>query len=271
MIIGAQDGTALFVEDGGGSGEPIVFQHGLGGDAAQTREVFPSTPALRMVTLECRYHGRSDPGPVEGFSLARLTEDVALIIQRNFASPVVVGGISMGAAIGLRLAVKYPELVKALVLARPAWVDKAAPENLAATRFAADLLLRHEPAEALRRFEQSPIARDFSTIAPDNLASLRSYFSPQAPRSFARMLAAIAADGPGVTRADIGRIKVPALIIGTRDDLIHPLEYAQLLAELIPHAELHEITSKSRSRADYVSMFRDTLASFCARVAQVVA
>ena len=48
-------------------------------------------------------------------------------------------------------------------------------------------------------------------------------------------------------------------------------EYAQLLAELIPRAELHEITSKSRSRADYVSMFRDTLASFCARVAQVVA
>ena len=270
MMIEAHDGTTLFVEDDGGRGEPVVFQHGLGGDAAQTREVFPTTPLLRMVTVECRSHGRSESGPVENFSFATLADDIALTIERNYSSPVIVGGISMGAAVGLRLAARRPELVKALIVARPAWVDAASPDNMAATRLAADLLLGCEPAEALVRFEQSPIARHLAIEAPDNLASLRAYFSRNTPRTFASMLGAIAGGGPGVTRAEIGKINVPTLVIGTQDDLIHPLEYAHLLAALIPAAEFREITSKSRSRDGYVSMFRDALASFCTRVANTV-
>ena len=41
-----------------------------------------------------------------------------------------VGGISMGAAIALRIAALRPDLVSALVLARPAWLDANGPENI---------------------------------------------------------------------------------------------------------------------------------------------
>ena len=43
-----------------GHGAPVVFQHGLGGDAAQVAEIFPADAAglWRRLTLECRGHGR---------------------------------------------------------------------------------------------------------------------------------------------------------------------------------------------------------------------
>jgi pimeloyl-ACP methyl ester carboxylesterase len=53
-----RDGVALRVDDGGGPGTPVVFQHGLCGDARQTAEVFPPDPAFRRRTLACRGHGR---------------------------------------------------------------------------------------------------------------------------------------------------------------------------------------------------------------------
>ena len=48
----------------------------------------------------------------------------------------------MGAAIALRLAVKQPELVRALVLARPAWVTEPAPPNMQAYAEVGELLSR---------------------------------------------------------------------------------------------------------------------------------
>lgn len=262
-----RDSVGLFVEDQGGQGMPVVFQHGLGGDASQTREVFPLSKDIRMVTLECRCHGRSDVGPVDDFSIATLTSDISNYIEQNFTVPVTVGGISMGAVIGLRLAVKRPDLVRGLVIGRPAWLEAPSPKNLEPIRAVADLLLAYGPAEGLARFERTEIARELATFAPDNLSSLRSYFARRDWRHFGRMLSAIAADGPGVTRAEISAIAVPTLVVGTTDDLIHPLEYARVLAALIPRADLREIVSKRQSRGGYSEAFRAVLGDFCSRVA----
>ena len=49
-----------------GDGGPMLFQHGLGGDAAQAAEVFPQGIGWQAVTLECHGHGRSEAGPPEG-------------------------------------------------------------------------------------------------------------------------------------------------------------------------------------------------------------
>jgi pimeloyl-ACP methyl ester carboxylesterase len=54
----------------------------------------------------------------------------ATFIESRELAPLVVGGVSLGAAIALRLAVRRPELVCGLILARPAWVTRAAPDNM---------------------------------------------------------------------------------------------------------------------------------------------
>jgi pimeloyl-ACP methyl ester carboxylesterase len=252
----------LNVADSGGDGMPVVFQHGLGGDAGQTAEVFPANAGRRRLTLECRGHGRSEAGPETAFSLAQFRDDLAAFIAATFTTPVAVGGISMGAAITLMLAVRRPELVKALVIARPAWLLDAAPANMQPNALVGELLGSHDPAAALAAFERSAVAQELARTSPDNLASLRGFFTRADPQTLAALLTRISKDGPGLTAADLGRLTIPVLVIGTDDDHIHPYAHAEALAAMIPRATLIKITAKSVSREAYVREFKSALDRF---------
>ena len=49
-----------------GAGRPMLFQHGLCGDAAQPADVFPPASGWRCLTLECRGHGHSEAADGRG-------------------------------------------------------------------------------------------------------------------------------------------------------------------------------------------------------------
>ena len=241
---------------------PIVFQHGLCGDAQQTAEAFPDEPGFRRMTLECRGHGAAEPGDPAELSIATFTDDVIALIEAEEIAPCVVGGISMGAAISLRLAATHPDLVRGLVLARPAWVVEAAPDNLAAPAQVGALLSRHDPETARALFEQSPTATGLAANAPDNLASLRGFFTREPITVTAALLTRISADGPCITEAQVAGISVPTLILANQRDAIHPMSHAARLADLIPHAKFVELTPKADDRERHLAEFREAFAAF---------
>lgn len=240
----------------------VVFQHGLCGDAAQPAAVFPQDSGWQCVSLESRGHGGSAAGPIEQLSIATFTEDLAKWIVDTQQRPVVAGGISMGAAIALRLAILHPTLVRGLVLARPAWIAENAPLNMQPNAIVGELLRRYPPEEARARFEAAELAAQLAAEAPDNLTSLRSFFTREPIATTAELLCRISADGPGVTRAQIAAIRIPTLVIGNTQDYVHPLGMARELAALIPNATFVEITSKSVDRDRHLQEFRITLAGF---------
>ena len=247
-----------------GDGPAFVFQHGRCGDAAQPAEVFPRESGFCLITVESRCHGGSESGSETGLSIATFADDVIDAVQARTSMPSVFGGISMGAAIALRIAIIRPDLVRALVLARPAWLTEAAPANMRPYAEVGEFLARHPPEDARIRFEGSPTAARLRREAPDNLATLIGFFSRQPHDTTSRLLRRIASDGPGVTREQIGRLAVPTLVIGHAKDESHPLRYAETLADLIPRAQLATITPKAESRAAYVADFRAALARFLA-------
>lgn len=245
-----------------GSGQPMVFQHGLCGDATQPVQVFPEGSGWRCLTLECRGHGRSEAGDVQAFSLANFTDDVAAFIEeRNLGAPVV-GGISMGAAISLQLAVKRPDLVKALVIARPAWLETPTPANIAPNALVGRLLRDCSHTEALEGFEASDTAKELAAQAPDNLASLRGFFAREPQTVLAELLCRISEDSPGVSEAQIRGIRVPTLVIGHEQDRVHPLAFARTLAQWIPRARLVEVTPKAENLEAYQNDFKAALKHF---------
>ncbi|NKL75545.1 alpha/beta fold hydrolase [Rhizobium leguminosarum] len=255
------DGTILNV-DMAGEGAPIIFQHGLCGDAAQTDEVFPLDAGFRRVTIEARGHGRSQAGNLEQLSIAIFCNDIAAYIEKNLTPPIVIGGISMGAAIALRLAVKRPDLVKALIIARPAWLTAAAPENMAPNAEVGRLLKTLPPDEAKTAFLAGPLGVRLAAEAPDNLVSLAGFFSRTPLDVTAELLTRISNDGPDVTDEEVGNLSMPTLIIGHDRDSIHPFPYAGTLAERIAGARLVQITSKTESRPQYVADFRLAMGNF---------
>jgi pimeloyl-ACP methyl ester carboxylesterase len=255
-------GPRLHIDDTGGKGLPVVFQHGLCGDAKQPAEVFPKDKAFRRITVECRGHGASEAGHKSAFSIARSAEDLAEVIEHMGLGPVVVGGISMGAAIAIRLCVTRPELIRGLIIARPAWIVAKAPGNMQPNAEVGRLLGKFAPPEALRRFNSGPTAKHLQRLGPDNLVSLRSFFTREPIAVTAALLSRISADRPGVTWAQLRAIAVLTLVIGHSNDYVHPFAMAQQIADLIPRSKLVAITPKAVDKARYINDFQFVLHDF---------
>ncbi len=73
------------------------------------------------------------------------------------------------------------------------------------------------------------------------------------------------ADTPCADRADYRKIGVPTLILGNRQDPIHPWTLAETLSELIPGAELREVTPKSVSLERHAADVQKALDDFLTR------
>ncbi len=229
---------------------PFVFQHGLCGDAAQPAEVMPEGAA--HFVMECRGHGQSEAGPMDRLSIRTFADDLAAVME----GPAIVGGISMGAAIALDLAARRPDLVRALVIARPAWLDADGPPNMEPNAAVGQALLNGGTAEA---FQASGIGRTLAAQAPDNLASLLGFFDREPRDVTAALLTRISADGP---RFDPAALTMPVLVIGHEADLIHPMSHARDLAAMITTARLAEIPPKVAGKPAYIAAFRAALSDF---------
>lgn len=236
----------------------LIFHHGLCGDPSQPAEVFPADIGWQCITPEARGHGATPAGPFEQLSIPAFTDDLIKTIH----APAVIGGISMGAAIALRLAVLRPNLVQALILARPAWLAEDNPPNLAANSLAGDLLRRYPPAEALAQFNSHPLTQQLAAESPDNLESLQSCFTREPIQTTAELLYRISTGGPQITPAQIQQIQVPTLVLATARDFVHPIPMARELAALIPNARYVELTPKSTNRQKYLTEFRAAISSF---------
>ena len=255
-----RDGLDLVLHVQEGEGPLVFFQHGLCGDGAQPASVFPE--GARLAVLECRGHGESPAGAVDAFSIATFADDVAAAIDQTATQPCIVGGISMGAAIAMRLAVIRPDLVSGLVIARPAWTTTAAPENMRPNLMVGELLQKQPNADELPSFLASSMGRVLAAEAPDNLASLTGFFNREPRAVTAALLTRISRDGPGVSEAQLASIKIPTLVIGHGEDVVHPMSDARRLATLIPSARFLEIPPKARGKSQYEAAFRSGLAHF---------
>ena len=258
------DGCAIdYVDEG--DGVPVLWQHGLGATQAQAAEVFPRAPGFRRITMECRGHAGSELGAIEGLSIEQFTDDATRLLDLLGVSRAVVGGISLGAAIALRLAAFHPERVSALIIARPAWLDERAPERMQIYLDVAELLAQHGCEQGLQRLHASERYRQVMKESPDNAASMRSFFHRENPASTVALLGRIPAQGLGVTRKQMSRLALPTLVIANEGDYVHSVAMATEVAGLIPGAELKIIPSKNSARDAYIEAFKAALDEFLSR------
>lgn len=257
-----RDGVQLTSYSSQNGRQPVVFQHGLGGDHLQIDAVFPQDADCRRMTLECRCHGNSEVGDPEQISISTFSDDVVAMTRHAGLNRFIVGGISMGAAISLRIAVKHPELVSGLILGRPAWVCDSAPNNMKLMSKIGNLLATIDGEDARNAFLKLPEVEGLSEISPDNFNGLLAFFEREPRQTISDLLNRIGNDGPGVTEDELAKINVPTLIVGTQDDVIHPMSYAVRLGQLIPNSQVVEITSKSKDLDAYSTEFQNAISIF---------
>jgi pimeloyl-ACP methyl ester carboxylesterase len=247
-----------------GSGAPFVFQHGLGGDMSQPDGLYGSTG--RLICLECRGHGQTHPlGPHDGLSFASFAADLLAVLDDLDLDTVMLGGISMGAGVALRLAAEHPGRVRGLVLVRPAWFDAPWPEHLRVFGTVADLLREAGAGDAAKaRLQQT---RQFQAVAaqsPAAAASLLAQFDRPLARERAPVLRRLPGDYPLSGDLDWNAVTAPTLVVGTHADPIHPLVIAQAVAAALTRADLREVTPRYDDEARHAREVATAIDDFAA-------
>lgn len=229
-----------------GTGTPFIYLHGLGGDINQVLDNFGENPNIRLMSLDFRGHGATKPlGSIEKLNFSTFSDDLQAFFNHNSLSNAIIGGISMGAGVSLHFTLQYPDKVKGLILARPAWLDHCMPPNLIAFLHVATLIRIHGAKEGKKKYLATNEYLDLQKTSPAVADSLAGQFDRENAEELVSVLERMPAAAPSNNRNQWKKIAIPTLILATDNDPLHPAEYARTMAELIPGARYEEIISKS--------------------------
>jgi pimeloyl-ACP methyl ester carboxylesterase len=231
-------GVDLAVSDSG-SGVPFFWGHGFASSRAQeTRGALLDFAELarrnRVVRWDARGDGDSGGGlDPDEYTWDELGRDLLALAGGLGAERFVAGGVSMGAATALHAAAIAPERVVGLVLVLPPTAYETRAAQADDYRAGADLVERVGVDAYVEHANAQPV--------PELLRGLASGFrftpAVTAERLPAVLRGAGASDlpAPDVVRT----LTAPTLILAWDGDPGHPRRTAEILAELLPDAELH--------------------------------
>lgn len=243
------DGIDFYYEDDKNGGMPFIFLHGLGGNTKQTMGVMKETRAIRRISLDFRGHGKTIWfGTSARFSFAQFKEDVLALADYLKLSHFMVGGISTGAGVALKLAIDCPDRVTKLVLSRPAWENKPQPKKIqTAFRTIYEILIADSIVDKKAAFRATSIYQEMDKLAHYAGDTLLGQFDYPYAKETADKLRLIPKDCPNRNLAEWQHLNLPTLILASKQDPIHPFEYGELLHQYIKHSEFREITPKEVS------------------------
>ena len=224
-----------------GEGEPLLLVHGLGGAAANWLALAPLLlPGRRVIVPELPGHGGSEPLPAAP-SLSAYADRLAVLLDE----PAAVVGHSLGGAIALRLAIRRPDLVRALVLAGSAGISSGSRRARYSLTITGLLKPGKRIAPHRRRVGQSALlktivfgrwgAADPPALSPELVEAYLA--GPGRHTDTLSASRALMRDDP---RVDLERVRCPTLLLwGARDHQLpigDAFEYARRL-----HAPLRTI------------------------------
>jgi pimeloyl-ACP methyl ester carboxylesterase len=264
------DGRGVNVIDSGGDGPPLLWLHGLGGLWQNWLLNFPAfMDTHRCVAIDLPGFGDSDV-PAGEISIPGFAQTVDTVCDRlGLENPVVVGN-SMGGFVGAELAVSFPTRVAKLVLVSAAGLSTeylAREPLLAAARAFAVLTartgLRGSPVvkrARLRRFALQAVVRYPERLSIPLATELVRGANAEG------FLPAFEALMSYSFRDKLERIEVPTLIVWGRNDLLVPVDDAEVFEHLIGENAHHVIFEDTGHLAmlERPSRFNELLGAFIA-------
>lgn len=249
--------------DAGSGSTPFLFQHGMGGDANQPLGYIGDAPPSPVISLNARGHAPSSDIDPASATFDAFADDVIALADQLELARFVVGGISLGAGTALNLAIRYLDRVTALLLCRPAWLDRPQAEfNRHAYTEIADLLERYPPETAAARYPQTRTYLTVCDISPAAAASLLGQLTRPRAAQNAVILRAFPGSSPTSSIDTWRAVEVPTLVIGHHDDPFHPYDIAEAHADTIPSATLRTVPSKDADPARFAAGIQIALHDF---------
>jgi 3-oxoadipate enol-lactonase len=256
-------GGGLFYEELGG-GAPILLIHPSGASGSTWGAAVEELAGIgRVITYDRRGYARSGGEPVR--SMAKHTADAAALLEQLGSHATVIVGTSAGAAIAVDLAVRRPDLVRAVVAHEFPWRfthHLPSGSQIAALAKMGSLALRGRHADAVEVLLRSAFTYREGGSAWDA-------FPPEWRRVAKQNAGASLADFRNSIRAypaaaDLARIRVPVVCsYGSRSpDTMVRLVHA--LASAIPTGTVRRIDGAGHAApfdatANFVQVIADSM------------
>lgn len=173
------------------------------------------------------------PPPDPGAALVQGYLDALDSAAADAASPVLVGGVSLGAHVAAQWALRNPARCAGLLAALPAYTGAADGAVAAAAARASAALVR---SQGLTRALQLATAGVPGWLAAELARAWGGHGDGLADGLDA------AAGHPAPELSELRRLGVPAGVVGATDDPVHPIAVADAWAQAVPRAELARIT-----------------------------
>jgi aminoacrylate hydrolase len=217
-----------------GAGFPALLLTGLAGTAQYWKDQIPAlSRCYDVVVHDHRGMGESDAASSSP-TIERMARDVLALMDALGIRKAHVIGHSAGGAVAQVLAIEHPQRCASIVIAASWTKADAYFRRLFSLR--KEILTRLGPASyvqtnTLLLYPASYIARNNEKLRQIEAYNL-AHFAP-VEHMIARIDAILAFD----RSADLGRIRTPALVMATQDDLVTPAYFSEELARRIPGAE----------------------------------
>jgi len=220
-----------------GSGEPLILIPYLAADnACYAFQVADYAKHFTCISVDPRGAGETDK-PEGVYSTELFAEDISGLMQALGIERAHIAGLSLGAAIGMWLAVKQPQKVKSLSI-HSGWAKtdafiEAIIESwrimLKATGSVTEMIIA-----GIFPWCFTP---ELYALKPDYIQSLAGFVRsrpPQPADAFLRQADAVLAHD---VESQLGQIKAPTQITFGRHDLVTSTRFAAALTENVPDSE----------------------------------
>ena len=227
----------VYAENANLTGEPLLLIHGFGGNKDNFTRIARQLEGYHLIIPDLLGFGASSkPMSADYRSEAQAMRLHELLQAKGLAANIHVGGNSMGGAISVAYAAKYPKEAKSLWL-----VDSAGFWSAGIHEALAGATLENNPL-LINSNEDFYKMYDFVMYKPPYLPkSVKAVFAQERIANkelHAKILEQIVTDNVEERAKIIAQYKIPTLVVwGEQDQIIKP-ETVNLIKEIIPQSEV---------------------------------
>lgn len=248
----------------GPEGAPVVvMSHSLGADLHLWDPQIPAlTGNYRVLRYDARGHGGS-AAPGDAYSMEELVDDVHQLVTKLDLAPVHFIGLSMGGAVGQLFALKYPAMVRSLILcSTTSRITEPNPPEDTWDRRIEDI--RRDGIEGII---EPGLERQFTTAFrnanPEVMDGIRAMIRRASSAGYRGCIHALKSV---YTTHDLHEIKTPTLVVVGDEDKITPVAAAQKIHARIEGSDLL-IVSPARHllNVEQAPLFNEAVTAFLAK------
>lgn len=243
----------------------VLALHGLGSSRAGILSYLPRDLRAQLIAPDIRAHGANpEVGTAAQFQIDALANEVETGLATVWdGTPLTIVGVSMGAAIGLRIAVRGRFPVDRFAALRPSFTHTPLPQNLTIFPVLAELLERYSQTEALAQFREMRLYDEVEAISPVAVRALEDQLTQERAKERRLRLSEIprnAAYAPGDLESLVAR-RIPSVVLASPRDPVHPVTVGEAWAQGLRCRVLLS-PERDRGMRPYAAWFRTQLESF---------